>query len=324
MFHRARVIHRFEILRRNAVLIADPVFVNEWWNEFVEPDGLVLRDRVLASVDPDKLLVALRSGRLRRVQRGIYVPRTVDYRPICAARAAILSSGVTEAVASHRTAGRFHGVELPSERRCEDVTVPLGKRKKNRDDLRFHTRRLTKGDVELYDGVPITSLPRTLADLSCHLDRLPAVWALDDAFRRGLCAPEDLSVVLRQWSGGAGCVVASQRLGESDGMAESILETAGRLALGDAGVPLPIPQYKVYGSNGRLVARVDGAYLERKLAIEYDGQVPHGLPRAVLHDRERQNALVALGWTVLRFTWWDVVYDPARFVAAVTGLAAAG
>lgn len=298
--------------------------MDEWWNDFVEPDGLVLRDRVLSAVDPDKLLVALRSGRLRRVQRGIYVPRTVDYRPVAAARAAVLSSGVSEAVASHRTAGRVHAVELPQERRREDVTVPLEKRKKNRDDLYFHTRRLTKGDVELHDGVPITALPRTLADLACDLDRLPAVWALDDALRRQLCRRGDVESAIGKWSGGAGCVVAHRRLAECDGTAESILETAGRLALGDAGVPLPVPQYKVYSRDGRLVARLDGAYPERLLGIEYDGHAYHGLPRAVLHDRERQNALMALGWTVLRFTWWDVVHDPKRFVAAVSGLAAAG
>ncbi|MGH3519379.1 MAG: DUF559 domain-containing protein [Haloechinothrix sp.] len=295
--------------------------MDEWWSEFVEPDGLVLRDRVLATVDPDKLLVALRSGRLRRVQRGIYVPRAVEYRPLAAARAAVMSSGVAEAVASHRTAGRLRAVELPLERRCEDVTVPMRRRKKNRADLRFHTRRLNRGDVELHDGVPVTSIPRTLADLACDLARLPAVWALDDALRRQLCECGDIVRVVQQWAGGSGCALAEQRLAESDGVAESILETAGRLALRDAELPLPIPQYKVYSAQGRLVARLDGAYPERRLGIEYDGKSTHSLPRALLYDRERQNALMAMGWTVLRFTWWDVVHDPGRFVAAVSNLA---
>jgi hypothetical protein len=298
--------------------------MTNWWEAFMEHDGLVLRDRVLADVDPDQLLVALRSGRLRRVQRGIYVPRNVEYSPLAAARAAVLSSGIPDAVASHRTAGRLHELELPHEKRCEDVTVARDRRRKDRKDLCFHTRGLSVGDVQMHQGVPITALPRTLADLACSLDRLPAVWMLDDAFRRGLSSGDSVARAVRRWAGGADCGVAVKRLAEADGVAESILETAGRLALLDAGLPLPVPQYKVYTPSGRFVARLDGAYPNLKLGLEFDGQATHGSARAVLHDRERQNALLALGWTVLRFTWWDVTRDAGRFVSMVRELSQAG
>ena len=49
-----------------------------------------------------------------------------------------------------------------------------------------------------------------------------------------------------------------------------------------------------------------------KLAIEVDGFEHHSTPEAFQHDRTRQNELVALGWTVLRFTWHDVVHRPAH------------
>ena len=46
--------------------------MEQWWTELAEPDGLILRERVFsAGVDPDKLVVALRTGRLFRVQRGV-------------------------------------------------------------------------------------------------------------------------------------------------------------------------------------------------------------------------------------------------------------
>ncbi|MGH3926583.1 MAG: endonuclease domain-containing protein, partial [Pseudonocardiaceae bacterium] len=83
-----------------------------------------------------------------------------------------------------------------------------------------------------------------------------------------------------------------------------------RLLLRDRGVPLPIPQYQLWAPDGTLVARLDGAYLREKVALEYDGADPHGLPEAVFRDRWRQNGLPELGWTVLRFTWWDVMRDP--------------
>ena len=65
--------------------------MHEWWVSLLEPDGLLLRDRVLTAVDPDDLLTALRSGRLRRIQRGIYLPRRVEATPTVFARAALLS-----------------------------------------------------------------------------------------------------------------------------------------------------------------------------------------------------------------------------------------
>ncbi|RZS31388.1 hypothetical protein EV193_11479 [Herbihabitans rhizosphaerae] len=114
-----------------------------------------------------------------------------------------------------------------------------------------------------------------------------------------------------------GVRVAAQRLDEVDGMAESILETAGRLALADASVPAPTAQYVVAAPGGRIIARLDAAYPTLRTGIEYDGRRVHDAPQALYRDRERQNALVALGWTILRYTWWDVIEDPARFVASV-------
>jgi hypothetical protein len=291
--------------------------MHEWWNSLLESDGLLLRDKVLTAVDPDDLLTALRSGRLRRVQRGIYLPRRVDATPLLLARAALLSSGAVDAVPSHQTAARVHQIAVPEGDRVQHVTVTRRQRRRNRSDLHFHTRSIGCGGVETRDGVPVTSVARTLADLATSLERLRAVWALDDALRRRLCTKADVIAVIQRWHGGVGCVTARERLDEADGVAESILETAGRLVLRDRGMPLPIPQYQLRAPDGTLVARLDGAYLREKVALEYDGADPHGLPEAVFRDRWRQNGLPELGWTVLRFTWWDVMRDPDGVAAIV-------
>ena len=72
------------------------------------------------------------------------------------------------------------------------------------------------------------------------------------------------------------------------------------------GLPPLELQHEVWAA-GRFVARIDAAYPELKLAIEVDGFEHHSTPDAFQRDRTRQNRLVALGWTVLRFTWADVV-----------------
>lgn len=291
--------------------------MHEWWTSLLEPDGLLLRENALAAVDPDDVLTALRSGRLRRIQRGIYLPRRIEAVPLVLARAALISSGVSDAVPSHQTAARVHQIAVPEDNCIQHVTVTRDERRRNRPDLRFYTRSIGCGEVETHDGVPVTTVARTLADLTTSLERTRAVWALDDALRRRFCAKADILAVIERWRGGSGCVSARDRLDEADGMAESILETAGRLVLRDRGVPLPVPQHELRAPDGTLVARLDGAYIREKVALEFDGMDSHGLPEAVFRDRWRQNGLPELGWTVLRFTWWDVMRDPDQVAAIV-------
>lgn len=72
---------------------------------------------------------------------------------------------------------------------------------------------------------------------------------------------------------------------------------------------------------------VDLAFPEARLAIEVDGRAHHSDPRSFRRDRQRQNDLVADGWTVLRFTWEDLLQDPVgvvRRIVEVLGRAAVG
>jgi very-short-patch-repair endonuclease len=86
-------------------------------------------------------------------------------------------------------------------------------------------------------------------------------------------------------------------------------------------LPIIELQHEVW-DGGRFVARIDAAYPDLKLAIEVDGFEHHSTPDAFQRDRTRQNRLVALGWTVLRFTWKDVVSRPdyvARLIREAIG-----
>jgi hypothetical protein len=300
--------------------------MDEWLGAVREPDGLIIRDKALhAGVDPDQIMKALRTGRIRRLQRGIYVHRQDELEPLTIARAAVLASGVEDAVASHRTAARVHDFALARGSYPEEVTVQRNARRIRRKELLFHAREMGRGDVAVIDGVAVTTPPRTLADVASSFGRLQAVWAIDDALRRGLVDRRAVELSLEQRPGAPGDALALRRLDEANGRAESILETAGRLALADAHLPLPIPQYRVSDSAG-FVAFLDGAYPDDMVGLEFDGSEPHSDPAALFRDRQRQNRLVALGWTILRFTWWDVTYGTEHFVsevrAAITARAA--
>jgi very-short-patch-repair endonuclease len=63
--------------------------------------------------------------------------------------------------------------------------------------------------------------------------------------------------------------------------------------------------------------RVDFAFVERRVAIEVDGWAWHSDPARLRRDRRRQNSLVLSGWTVLRFTWYDLTQRPEVVIADI-------
>ena len=104
------------------------------------------------------------------------------------------------------------------------------------------------------------------------------------------------------------------------------METRLRLLLIGGGLPRPVAQHVVLDGSGQFVARVDLAYPDRRLAIEYDGREAHLEPGAFMVERRRQNRLLALDWMLVRFTAADVYrqsWQVIRDVRAALGARAA-
>ncbi len=73
--------------------------------------------------------------------------------------------------------------------------------------------------------------------------------------------------------------------------------------------------FGVYAGGGYRV--VDVGFPAQKLAIEVDGFAFHSSDVRFADDRRRQNALVSAGWTVLRFTWWQLVNSPDEVLRVI-------
>jgi very-short-patch-repair endonuclease len=236
--------------------------------------------------------------------------------------AATLSSDGT---ASHRAAARFWElgdyleVELtvPRSRRG---TVPGRRRgvivhRSGDIEARFTTRRA---------GVPVTNPMRTLVDLGAVVAEAQVADAVERALIARVCSAaaieRTLDDVARRGRRGAGVirrVMDERALGHA--RPDGLLEARMARLLRERGLPAPHFQFHVR-RHGRLIARVDFAYPDIRLAIEVDGFEVHGTPSAFQHDVERQNRLMAAGWTVLRFTWRDVVSRPDWVVAQISEL----
>lgn len=162
----------------------------------------------------------------------------------------------------------------------------------------------TTGDV-VADGVlRYTDRTRTALDLARrgHLD--DAVVLLDRLVQYRVAFLDDVRRAAAALPRCRGSAQARTVAALADGLAESPPETRLRLLIRRAGLPAPVAQYTVR-ADGRFVARVDFAYPEQRLAIEYDGAW-HGERLQVTKDRDRFNRLFAAGWRIIFVTAADM------------------
>ncbi len=284
------------------------------------------QDDVVTCRDARRLGMSAEAITLRRRRHGwrspirgtLFVPPVRDELRACARAVLALTSGTICGLA----AARLHGLPGLFARRLNepvDVAVRAGvEGHRQRSGYRLHRMVLDDSEVADLAGLRVSSIRRTLEDLALLVDREEFVSVLDAMLQRRLLAESELPELRGR--------VDARRYGRRardwwvriDGRAESPLETRLRLLLGDAGLLPEESQWPVYEPRtGRFVARLDFAWPSARVAVEADGVGPHGAPEALYRDRDRQNALVRLGWEVLRFTWRDVVAAPRRLTAIV-------
>ena len=264
---------------------------------------------------------ALDAGEWQRLLRGTYAPSSAvpDLRLRAAAAARLLPD---HAVVADRCLLWLLGVDvLPPGPPVLEVVVPRGAVVPRRRDVRARTADVLTRDVVRLgpQAVPCLRPRRAVADLLRQLPLVEAVVVADAVQHHGLTGVEALQEELDAHAGLKGVVQARRALVHSNPRAESPPESRLRLALREVGL-VPVPQFVVLDADGRFVARVDLALPEQRIALEHDGQAVHDRPDAFVADRRRQNALVAAGWTVLRFTAADLRRGAAPAVAQVLGL----
>jgi very-short-patch-repair endonuclease len=97
---------------------------------------------------------------------------------------------------------------------------------------------------------------------------------------------------------------------------ESVLESKLLRLIRREGLPEPVAQWRVR-ERGRVVARLDFAYPDHRVAIEADGYRWHGDIGRWQADLARRNALTRLGWLVLHFTWDDIARHPKQVAGTI-------
>jgi hypothetical protein len=268
--------------------------------------GAVSRRQLLAAGLSDGMVNRrLAARRLERLHPGVYAVGGSAPTWEREAMAACLLLG-PRATLSHTSAGRIWGI-VPEASGPLEVLVPTCEHRggRRRGIVVHRTRSLTSADRAIVRELPVTTVGRTLVDLSSLGDRELLARALDDALCRRIATPGRLvatfdRVRLQGRRHAAVLLELLETWVDGEGV-DSVAEGAFLRRIRDAGLPAPVTRLKVFDA-GLFVARLDLAWPDRKLALEVDGFRWHANPRAFAADAERANRLVALGWTVLRAT----------------------
>jgi hypothetical protein len=258
----------------------------------------------------------LRHREIARLSRDTYLPSS-DVADLRDRLPAVLLTAPPGTVVSHATAAALWKIEIPLQRGDPAVhlTVPRASRARNRTDRRIHRGCPQAAEVTRRWGMSVTTPARTWRDLAAELTP-GALLAVTDQMLALWTDPAELLAMLAAHPAGRGAARARRVLPVGDPRAESPMESVLRWLLHEAGVPAPVLQHEVRNGAGKFLGRADLAWPDRKVLVEFDGDV-HRDRAVFVADLRRQNLLVAAGWTILRFSSADILGDPHRVVRAV-------
>jgi hypothetical protein len=203
-----------------------------------------------------------------------------------------------------------------------DVTrpAPAGRPRRN---IRVHSSTtLTAPDTTTVDAVPCTSVARTLVDLGDREAPRLVERALEQAETHGvfdLAAVEDVlkRVGPRRATGVLRRLLAG--LGEPT-LTDRELEELLLQLIRDVGLPPPAVNTWITGDGWAYKA--DFLWRPERVVVETDSRAFHMSRRAFEHDRLRDQRLTLAGYTVVRFTWRQLLREPQRVQGVVRDLLA--
>lgn len=252
------------------------------------------------------------SGHLVRTKRGVF--RTLDavygFEELLHLAAKTMS---TQQALGHATALSLWSLPGGSRGRVH-LAGPKGWRILAPGVQMHESRDLRPGDITQRSGLTVTTALRSVLDTSYRSSYSTIGQQLTEAVGRELFSYRDIAQRVAELSrpGKPGLPKIRQILKARMPGAPvlSSYERSAKAIFKRAGYPPPIAQFEINVDQRRYF--VDFAWPNRKLVVECDSMLAHSTPEQLQSDLDRQNALVNIGWLVLRFTYWDVIENPHK------------
>jgi hypothetical protein len=278
----------------------------------------LLRDFTTQGLHPNEIRAALRVRRLVRIRHGAYADAVTwarllpheKHRLLARAVMATLSPPV---VLSHTSAAIVHGLPVWGvDLRVVHVTRPQPGRGRRERSVTHHVGKLPGSQIEVVDGMRVTSLDRTVLDIARLAGFESGVVTADAALHRRLTTPDDLMTLHLSMMDWPGSRVAGRVARFADGLAESPGESRSRVLFHHAGLPAPRLQAEI--QTARCCYRVDMLVDEARTVFEFDGQMkyrmgesgdPRELERIAWEEKRREDDIRAEGYRFGRIIWSD-------------------
>jgi very-short-patch-repair endonuclease len=215
---------------------------------------------------------------------------------------------------------------LPAIDQCTEITVVAGHALRLKGVEVYRTIRLEAGDIKRRQQIPVTSLPRTIVDLSSVVGRDNLVAVVDHVLAKRRVPLSLIQGTLEALGtkGRRGAGVLADILDERRGRkrhADSEPQRILQAAL-EARALKAEYEYEIRLPGGTSVF-ADVAFPRRRLIVEVNSYEHHASFTDWAHDQARTSALVALGWRVLVVTTYEIRENVQRVAARIAGALAA-
>jgi hypothetical protein len=305
-----------------------------------DPGGVVLRREAIARGLNDKALHRLvRSGVLIRLRQGIYAIRSAYLAADDSTRHLMLCRGVMRLYGDHvalshgssslAQGGPSWGLEL------NDVHLThLAGSGRRLARVVHHHGECRVGDLRRQDGHWLTTPGRTVLDIAAVAGAEAGLVQANHFLHQGLTSLEELHAIAVAEQFWPYTLPHHLVLHLADAKVESVGESRCLFCFSGQGLPAPVTQFEIWDERGNLVARVDFAWPELKVIVEFDGEEKYHryrkpgetIEQMVMREKKREDRIRELtGWTVIRLTWADLAFPIAtalRIRRAMAGVAA--
>ncbi|MBP2218277.1 type IV toxin-antitoxin system AbiEi family antitoxin domain-containing protein [Arthrobacter sp. CAN_C5] len=273
-----------------------------------------LADRLISGRQVARLV---QSGDLVRLRRGCYIPghfweqqsaETRALHRIYAHHHSRQRGAPTPPVYTHVSAARIHGLHLWNV----DHTIHLAQKYPTSAhgpaaDVRAHCSPLEPEEITYRQNLRVTTLERTAVDCARVLSYQKALIVADHALRLGGSQPQ-MQDIAGRLAGCKGAANARRVTADASPLAESPGETLSRHFIRKMRVPMPEQQVQVRTRHGD--HRLDFAWRELLLALEFDGRIKYfayaPTDEVLFEERRREKALMEDGWQFVRLEWADL------------------
>ncbi|MDR1808369.1 MAG: hypothetical protein LBR33_10730 [Propionibacteriaceae bacterium] len=261
----------------------------------------------------------LRGPHFTRLWHDVYTAGDPD-DPVIRLHAALVSAGPQSSLCGP-TALAWFGVDLPDRLRLDPrlhVHTPGG-HPIRLPHLRVHRDHRLLAPI-VRRGLPCTPPAEAWFQLADEATTHELVVVADALMRRKrpLVTPDDLrEVVDLAPARRHGRALAREALGLARPNTESVPETLTRLVVVQGGLPCPEVDYPIRNAAGQVVFRLDMAYPERRLGLEYDGAVHVGDTAQMERDQWRRRVLEDAGWRLITVTAADLRGHPHELLTSI-------